>query len=226
MDFDRAGNDLRIRHERSIEAAHKEHGFELDLSSYVLGHDLQYLGVNGKGYSRIKTNMKDFVQSHNKPALVWAPASSKHVGERIPQVDNGRLTFHNTLSHSKVTTFNDKGNDLGAPGLISSKTCVDLFAGGHGGRYSQESHSPYGVISHSHYFQTTMIISQLSRPLTLLVTVSSAAAYYNEVDVRSSNDPGQLSKFVKHEVSVPQNSAVAPSDTLSQVPSNPMVLDL
>ncbi|KAF4743323.1 hypothetical protein FOZ62_023143, partial [Perkinsus olseni] len=84
--------------------------------------------------------MKDFVQSYNKPALVWAPTSSKHTGERISEVDNGRLTFHNTLSHLKVTTFNDKGSALGAPGLISSRSCVDLFAGGRGGRYCQETH--------------------------------------------------------------------------------------
>ncbi|KAF4657115.1 hypothetical protein FOZ61_002060 [Perkinsus olseni] len=233
MDLNRTANELRVKHEKSIEAAHREHGYKLDFSAYTLGHDLQYLGLNGKiqyakpyandssnmqavmnapaywsrvyyrgnikdvdketpdpgasklgksrseaalkeaddsgGYCVIKARMKDFVQSYNKPALVWAPTSSKHTGERISQVDNGRLTFHNTLSHLKVTTFNDKGSALGAPGLISSRSCVDLFA------------------------------------------ASLTSAYYHGDDLRASSNPGRLSKVVKHEVSVPQNSAVAPS---------------
>ncbi|KAF4711612.1 hypothetical protein FOZ63_009929 [Perkinsus olseni] len=204
MDLNRTATELRVKHEKSIEAAHRGHGYKLDFSAYTLGHDVQYLGLNGKiqygkpyandssnmqavinapaywsrvyyrgsikddtketpdlgasklgksrseaalkeaddsgGYGVIKARMKDFVQSYNKPALVWAPTSSKHTGERISEVDNGRLTFHNTLSHLKVTTFNDKGSALGAPGLISSRSCVDLFAGGRGGRYCQETH--------------------------------------------------------------------------------------
>ncbi|KAF4674293.1 hypothetical protein FOL47_009444 [Perkinsus chesapeaki] len=263
-----SANELRVKHEKAISAAHQVHGYKLDFSAYILGHDPQYLGVNGKiqygkpyandssnvqavlnapgywsrvyyrgggneesnkrgmertqsegliegggaceAYEGIKERMKGFVEGYNKPKLKWAPTSEKFRGERIRPVDNGRLTFHNTLSHMKVTTFNDKGSDLGAPGLASSRSCVDLFAGGKGGRYCQEAHR-------SRPSEVAHISSIYFRRDRDLISLPAVTYYTGGVDDgRSSSTPGQLSKGVKNEVSVPQNSAVAPSPVESE----------
>ncbi|KAF4743322.1 hypothetical protein FOZ62_023142 [Perkinsus olseni] len=70
MDLNRTATELRVKHEKSIEAAHRGHGYKLDFSAYTLGHDVQYLGLNGKiQYGKPYAN-----DSSNMQAVINAPA--------------------------------------------------------------------------------------------------------------------------------------------------------
>ncbi|KAF4756146.1 hypothetical protein FOZ62_027926 [Perkinsus olseni] len=81
MDLNRTANELRVKHEKSIETAHREHGYKLDFSAYTLGHDLQYLGLNGKVITQQERGSMEYLFFTNSQlSLFYSPAYMRFNG--------------------------------------------------------------------------------------------------------------------------------------------------